>query len=138
ALNAAVSVLAVLVILWLALHSLRVILAVAVSLMVGLPVTAALGLMLVGAGNIISVAFFVLFIGLGVDFGLQFGVRYRAERHEFGDLRPALRSASRKAGAPWRWPRRRPLSGSPRSCRPRTRVFRNSARLPAAAWSLRS
>ncbi|MFL5267149.1 MAG: MMPL family transporter [Stellaceae bacterium] len=100
ALNAAVSVLAVLVILWLALHSLRVILAVAVSLIVGLPVTAALGLMLVGALNLISVAFFVLFIGLGVDFGLQFCVRYRAERHDYGDLRAALRSAARKAGVP--------------------------------------
>src|SRR6266446_5852426 len=90
ALNAAVSVLAVLVILWLALHSLRIILAVA----------AATGLLLVGALNLISVAFFVLFIGLGVDFGLQFCVRYRAERHDFGDLRAGLRSAARKAGVP--------------------------------------
>src|SRR6202011_498519 len=100
ALNAAVSLLAVLLILWVALHSLRIILAVAVSLVVGLAISVAFGLFLVGALNIISVAFFVLFIGLGVDFGLQFGVRYRAERHEFGDLRPALRSASRKAGVP--------------------------------------
>ena len=46
------------------------------------------------------VAFFVLFIGLGVDFGLQFCVRYRAERHDYGDLRAALRSAARKAGVP--------------------------------------
>ncbi|MBV9816640.1 MAG: MMPL family transporter, partial [Alphaproteobacteria bacterium] len=53
-----------------------------------------------GALNVISVAFFVLFIGLGVDFGLQFSVRYRAERHEFRNLRAALRSAARKAGAP--------------------------------------
>ena len=100
ALNAAVSVLAVLVILWLALHSLRIILAVAVSLIVGLAVAAATGLLLVGALNLISVAFFVLFIGLGVDFGLQFCVRYRAERHDFGDLRAGLRSAARKAGVP--------------------------------------
>jgi predicted RND superfamily exporter protein len=42
----------------------------------------------------------VLFIGLGVDFGLQFSVRYRAERHDYGDLRAGLRSAARKAGAP--------------------------------------
>jgi hopanoid biosynthesis associated RND transporter like protein HpnN len=99
-LNIAVSIVAVLVVLWLALHSARIILAVAISLGVGLAISAAFGLFLVGALNIISVAFFVLFIGLGVDFGLQFGVRYRAERHEFGDLRPALRSASRKAGVP--------------------------------------
>jgi len=56
--------------------------------------------MLVGALNLISVAFFILFIGLGVDFGLQFCVRYRAERHDYGDLRAGLRSAARKAGVP--------------------------------------
>jgi uncharacterized protein len=100
ALNIAVSVLAVLVILWLALRSLRIIFAVAVSLIVGLAISAAAGLLLVGALNLISVAFFVLFIGLGVDFGLQFGVRYRAERHDYGDLRAGLRSAARKAGVP--------------------------------------
>jgi len=98
--NAAVSILAVLVILWLALNSLRTIFAVAVSLIVGLAVSAAAGLLLVGALNLISVAFFVLFIGLGVDFGLQFCVRYRAERHDYGDLRAGLRSAARKAGVP--------------------------------------
>ncbi|MBV8133351.1 MAG: MMPL family transporter, partial [Alphaproteobacteria bacterium] len=100
ALNAAISVLAVLVILWLALHSLRIIFAVAISLIVGLAVSAAAGLLLVGALNLISVAFFVLFIGLGVDFGLQFCVRYRAERHDYGELRAGLRSAARKAGVP--------------------------------------
>ncbi len=100
ALNAIVSIGAVLVILWLALRSVRIILAVITCLIVGLTISAALGLLMVGALNVISVAFFVLFIGLGVDFGLQFSVRYRAERHEYGDLRAALRSAARKAGAP--------------------------------------
>jgi hopanoid biosynthesis associated RND transporter like protein HpnN len=99
-LNAAVSVFSVLIILWLALRSPRIIVAVTISLIVGLAISAALGLFLVGALNVISVAFFVLFVGLGVDFGLQFSVRYRAERHEFGDLRAALRSAARKSGAP--------------------------------------
>jgi hypothetical protein len=42
-----------------------------------------------GALNLISVVA-VLFIGLGVDFGIQFSVRYRAERHEIDDLHPAL------------------------------------------------
>jgi uncharacterized protein len=99
-LNVTVSVAAVLVILWLALHYARIIVAVAINLVVGLAIAAAFGLFLVGALNIISVAFFVLFIGLGVDFGLQFSVRYRAERHDYGDLRAALRSTARKAGAP--------------------------------------
>jgi hopanoid biosynthesis associated RND transporter like protein HpnN len=100
ALNAIISIAAVFVILWLALRSARIILAVAVSLVVGLAISAAFGLFLVGALNVVSVAFFVLFVGLGVDFGLQFSVRYRAERHDYGDLRAALRSGARKAGVP--------------------------------------
>jgi uncharacterized protein len=99
-LNIAVSILGVFAILWLALRSLRMIAAVAASLAVGLAVSTAAGLALTGALNVISVAFFVLFIGLGVDFGLQFSVRYRAERHDDPDLGAALTSAARKAGLP--------------------------------------
>jgi len=99
-LTTVVSIVSVLVILWLAVRSSRIIVPVAINLAAGLAISAAFGLIVVGALNVISVAFFVLFVGLGVDFGLQFSVRYRAERHEFGDLRPALRSAARKAGAP--------------------------------------
>jgi uncharacterized protein len=99
-LNAALSLSAVALILWLALRSARIILAVVATIIAGLAISAALGLLLVGALNLISVAFLVLFIGLGIDFGIQFSVRYRAERHELGHLRPALRSAARKAGPP--------------------------------------
>ena len=90
----------VLVILWLALHSPRIILAVFLNLVVGFAVTAALGLMMVGALNLISVAFAVLFVGLGVDFGIQFAVRYRSERFKHGDLYSALGSTAEKVGAP--------------------------------------
>jgi uncharacterized protein len=100
ALNATLTLLAVLVILWLALRSFRIIFAVAVSLFAGLAISAAAGLLLVGAFNVISVAFFVLFVGLGVDFGIQFSVRYRAERHEHPHLPTALVSSARKAGGP--------------------------------------
>ncbi len=55
---------------------------------------------MVGALNMISVAFAVLFVGLGVDFGIQFGVRYRAERHERDDLDEALRLTARDVGTP--------------------------------------
>src|SRR5580692_5207258 len=94
------AVLGVLIILWLALRSWKIVAAVFFSLMVGLAVTAALGLAMVGSFNLISIAFFVLFVGLGVDFGIQLSVRYRTERHEHGDLRRALRWAARKAGHP--------------------------------------
>ena len=90
----------VLIILWFALRSWKIIAAVIFSLFVGLAVTSALGLAMLGAFNLISIAFFVLFVGLGVDFAIQFSVRYRTERHEQKDLRRALRSAARKVGAP--------------------------------------
>jgi hopanoid biosynthesis associated RND transporter like protein HpnN len=96
--NGVGTALAVLLILFLALRSPRLVLAVVLNLIVGLLATAAAGLLLVGAFNLISVAFAVLFVGLGADFGIQFGVRYRAERHDLGDLRPALRNAAAKAG----------------------------------------
>ncbi len=90
----------VLVILWLALRSARIILAVFLSVAVGLALTAAAGLMMVGALNLISVAFAVLFVGIGVDFGIQFSVRYRAERHAENDLRKALVKAGEHIAAP--------------------------------------
>lgn len=98
--NLAVSLGAVLLILWLALRSWRIILAVVVSVTCGLAYSAALGLTLVPSLNLISVAFFVLFVGLAVDFGIQFSVRYRAERHETAELSPALTAAAKKAGWP--------------------------------------
>ncbi|TMK50134.1 MAG: hopanoid biosynthesis-associated RND transporter HpnN, partial [Alphaproteobacteria bacterium] len=94
------ALLGVLIVLWLALRSMRIIVAVFFSLMVGLAATAALGLAMVGSFNLISIAFFVLFVGLGVDFGIQFSVRYRSERHELGELPIALRCAAQKAGKP--------------------------------------
>jgi len=90
----------VLLILWLALRSFRIILAVVIALFVGLAMTAMVGLMLVGALNLISIAFAVLFIGLGVDFGIQFSVRYRQERFKMPDLRGALSQAGARAGIP--------------------------------------
>ncbi len=92
--------LGVLVVLWLALRSFKLIASVFFSLVVGLAATAALGLVMVGSFNLISIAFFVLFVGLGVDFGIQFSVRYRTERYELGSLRRALCSAAHKAGKP--------------------------------------
>ena len=100
ALNATLTIAVVLFILWLALRWWRIIFAVFVSLAVGLSVTAALGLLMIGTLNLISVYFAVLFVGLGVDFGIQYSVRYRAERHEVDSLREALVHAGRRAGAP--------------------------------------
>lgn len=80
-LNGIGTVLIVLFILWCALKSPKIIASVFITLVIGLSITTAVALMLVGAFNLISIAFFVLFVGLGVDFGIQYSVRYRAERH---------------------------------------------------------
>ena len=98
--DTAATIAVVLLILWIALRSGKLILAVGINLAVGLATTAAIGLWVVGALNPISVAFAVLFIGLGVDFGIQFAVRYRTERHANDNLRSALLATARKIGAP--------------------------------------
>src|SRR5690606_2014885 len=62
--------------LFLAVRSPKLILAIAVTLVVGLAATAAFAAAVIGSLNLISVAFAVLFVGLAVDFGIQFSVRY--------------------------------------------------------------
>ena len=94
------TVLVVLVILWMALHSSKIIFAVFVNLFIGLSITTAIGLMMVGSLNLLSVAFAVLFVGLGVDFGIQFSVRYRSERFKGNDLRGALAKAAERSAVP--------------------------------------
>jgi hopanoid biosynthesis associated RND transporter like protein HpnN len=98
--NGIVTTVIVLIILWLALHSAKIIFAVFVNLFVGLSITTAAGLMMVGSLNLLSVAFAVLFIGLGVDFGIQFSVRYRSERFKNDNLTMALEEAARRAAVP--------------------------------------
>src|SRR5262249_40346646 len=99
-LNGVITLLLVGFVLWLALRKARIIFAVLVNLVFGLLYTAAIGLWMVGALNLISVAFAVLFVGLGVDFGIQFCVRYRSERHASGDIDQALLATARGMAVP--------------------------------------
>ncbi len=98
--NGIITVAVVVLILWLALGSFRLIAAVVVTLGVGLALTAALGLLMVGSLNVISVYFAVLFVGIGVDFAIQYSVRYRADRHDVGNLRGAIITAGSHVAAP--------------------------------------
>jgi hopanoid biosynthesis associated RND transporter like protein HpnN len=98
--NAIGTLLVVIFILFLALRSAKLVFATAMVLVIGLPVTAALGLLLVGAYNMISVAFAVLFVGLGIDFSLQFGVRYREFRHRDDRLEQALIETAQSIALP--------------------------------------
>jgi hopanoid biosynthesis associated RND transporter like protein HpnN len=94
------TVLVVLFILWMALHSAKIISAVFANLFIGLSITTAIGLWMVGSLNLLSIAFAVLFVGLGVDFGIQFSVRYRSERFKSNDLRMALEKAAEYSAIP--------------------------------------
>lgn len=62
------------------LRSGRLVFAIVVTLLLGLIWTAAFATVTVGSLNMISVAFAVLFIGLGVDFGIHACLRYREEK----------------------------------------------------------
>ena len=78
-----------------AVRSTRMVFAITIVTLAGLVVTTALGLALVGRFNLISVAFIPLFVGLGVDFGIQLSVRFRAEGATGGD---ALQRAAHSLG----------------------------------------
>ena len=77
-------------ILYLAVRSPRIVAAIVVTVLCGLAITAALGLAIYGRFNLISVAFLPLFVGLGVDFAIQFCVRFRAEAITEPDAGKAL------------------------------------------------
>jgi len=66
------------VILFLGLRSGRLIFATLATLTVGLIWTSAFAAVAVGTLNLISVAFAVLYIGLGIDYGIHLSLRYRA------------------------------------------------------------
>ncbi|NOG69994.1 MMPL family transporter [Roseicella sp. DB1501] len=91
---------AVAFLLWLGLRSGRLIFPILGTLVLGLPITAAFGLLVVGPFNPLSIAFAVLFIGFGVDFGIQFAVSLREQRYELADrpLPEALVAAGHHAG----------------------------------------
>ncbi len=61
------------------LRSPRHILAILITLATGLIFTAAFATAAIGSLNVISINFAILFIGMGVDFGIQVGLRYKEE-----------------------------------------------------------
>lgn len=99
-LAAALSLVLVLTILIFGLGSLRLVGATIVTLIMGLIWTASFALLSVGSLNLISVAFAVLFIGLSVDFGIHYGLRYREGRARYEDNTQALTEAVDGVGGP--------------------------------------
>jgi hypothetical protein len=76
----------------------RIVLALLATLMVGLSWTVGLAAFTVGHLNLISVAFAVLFIGLSVDFGIHFALRYRELLEDGHDRLSALSESGRSVG----------------------------------------
>ncbi len=90
----------VLIALWLflALRSWRLILPIIATLLLGLVLTISFAAVAIGVINLISVAFAILFIGLAVDFAIQFCVRLRDVRHTHPTLEAAIPETAREAG----------------------------------------
>jgi hopanoid biosynthesis associated RND transporter like protein HpnN len=68
--------------LYFAFRSWRLVAASLATLLVGLVWTAAFAAATIGELNMISIAFAILFIGLGVDFAIHFGMAFASERRE--------------------------------------------------------
>jgi hopanoid biosynthesis associated RND transporter like protein HpnN len=86
---AAGSAVLVVFLLFLALRSWRLMLSVMLTLVLGLIYTLGFAAFAVGRLNLVSVAFAVLFIGLAVDFGIQFAVRFSSlqrQEHKVADV----------------------------------------------------
>lgn len=94
-----VSVLLLALWLFLALRSWRLIVPILLTLLTGLVVTLGFAALAVGTLNLISVAFAVLFVGLAVDFAIQFAVRLRDQRQHHVALADALDATARSAGS---------------------------------------
>ncbi len=92
---ALLAIFCMLVILYAALRSFRLIFCVFVTLTIGAAFATAAGLLAYGRFNLISVAFLPLFIGLGIDFAIQYCVRVRTELL----IEPKLRLVLSKAAA---------------------------------------
>jgi len=92
------SVVMVCAILFVALRSAKLVGAIIVTLAAGFMLTAGFAALAIGSLNLISIAFGVLFIGLAVDFSIQFSIRYRDQRYRVGTFPAALRGTALTIG----------------------------------------
>ena len=86
-------------VLYRALRSVPLVIAALVTLVVGLIWSAAFAALAVGRLNLVSIAFAVLFIGLGVDFAIHLGMHYARLRCRGQAHAPALHGAVQEVGA---------------------------------------
>jgi hopanoid biosynthesis associated RND transporter like protein HpnN len=86
-------------ILYAGLRSARLISAALITLLVGLVLTAAFAAIAVGHLNLISMAFAVLYIGLGIDYAIHYSLRYRELRTRGEANQDALQHTAGDVGA---------------------------------------
>ena len=84
--------------LFLAVHTWRLIVPILMTLLLGLMLTVLFAATAVGTLNLVSVGFGVLFVGIAVDFAIQFSVRYREFRFETADAAAAMTETARRVG----------------------------------------
>ncbi len=89
----------VIAVLWLGTGSIRILVFSIFSLLIGLCLTAGFATVSVGSLNLISVAFAVLYIGLGIDFSIHLSLRYEELLKQKIPNLAALRESSRDVGA---------------------------------------
>jgi hypothetical protein len=92
------SVLLITLWLFLALRTWRLIVPALLTLGLGLLLTLLFATVAVRTLNLVSVGFGILFVGIAVDFAIQFSVRYRERRFEFADPAEALRQTAAHTG----------------------------------------
>lgn len=93
-----ISLFLVIVLLWLCFHSVRLIVIMLVTVIAGLIWTGAFAAATVGAFNIISLTFAVLYIGLGADFSIHYTLRYLQARGAGAGEAQAWRQTARDIG----------------------------------------
>jgi uncharacterized protein len=84
--------------LFLAVQTWRLILPILATLGLGLTLTLLFASVAVGTLNLVSVGFGILFVGIAVDFAIQFSVRYRERRFEYPDPAEAMRQNAIRTG----------------------------------------
>jgi uncharacterized protein len=84
--------------LFLAVRSWRLIVPILMTLGLGLMMTLLFASAAVGTLNLVSVGFGILFVGIAVDFAIQFSVRYREMRLSFPEPARALAETGRRVG----------------------------------------
>jgi uncharacterized protein len=84
--------------LFLAVKTWRLIVPILATLCLGLTLTLLFATVAVGTLNLVSVGFGILFVGIAVDFAIQFSVRYRERRFEYPDPAEAMRQNASRVG----------------------------------------